>query len=298
MKRLFLLIMFCCLFFSSAQIEKDTTFTIQAELKKQIKKYPNIKIANVFLQNGIKAEYNINYKKLSNRNLSIDAFINAASTKLPAIVIFHGGGWKSGNKEMQNPMAQKLANLGFQTFTVEYRLSDEAKYPAAILDGIDAIRFIKENSKKFNINKKKIVILGCSSGAQMATLIGEQYPNEIAAIINIDGVLAFHHPESSEGNSAAFWLGGTYNEVPKIWEEASPLSHVSKKSPPILFINSQFPRFHAGRDDMITKLNAFKIYSEINNIEDSPHSFWLFDPWFQPTIDYIHNFLNLTLKNN
>jgi pectinesterase len=47
-----------------------------------------------------------------------------------------------------------------------------------------------------------------------------------------------------------------------------------KNSPPILFINSQFDRFHAGRDDMIAELNTFGIYSEIKKIENSPHAFW------------------------
>ncbi len=278
-----------------AQIQKDTTFTIRSEYQKQVKKYPEIKKATTVLSPKIKTEYYIQYKKLSRRKLTLDAFFNTSEI-LPAIIIFHGGGWKSGNKEMQNPMAQELANLGYQTFTIEYRLSDESKYPASIEDGIDAIRFIKKNAKKFNIQKSKIAVLGCSSGAQMATLIGEKYPQEISAIINIDGILAFHHPESEEGNMAEHWLGGTYKEIPKIWEEASPLFHVSKKSPPILFINSQFSRFHAGRDDMIKKLNTFKIYSEVKNIDNSPHTFWLFHPWFHPTIKYIDHFLKLILK--
>ena len=68
--------------------------------------------------------------------------------------------------------AQEMASKGFSCFTIEYRLSQEAKYPAGIFDAKKAIQFIKINAKKFQTDTTKIAILGCSSGGQMAALIG------------------------------------------------------------------------------------------------------------------------------
>lgn len=299
MFRIILLLFFSFTYIKNfTQIQKDTTFTINSEYKKNIKKYPFIKVPNIINSGSVKQTSNIIYKKIKDRTLKLDAYINITKNTKPALIIIHGGGWKSGNKEMQESMALEISNLGYQVFTIEYRLSDEAKYPAGINDLESALKFIIKNASKFEVNPSKIAILGCSSGAQMATLVGEKHPKKIKAIINIDGILAFHHPESQEGKYAELWLGGNYNQIPKIWEDASPLYHVSKNSPPILFINSQFDRFHAGRDDMITELNAYGIYSEIKKIENSPHSFWLFGPWFQPTIKYTTDFLNQTLNKN
>lgn len=296
MKSQFALLFLMLSVFCSSQIKKDSSFTIAAEYQKNIKKYPFIKEAVVH-ENNLEKKYNVVYDHSTGRALHLDAFINSSSKKLPALIIIHGGGWKSGTKEMQNPMAEQIAVAGYQTFTIEYRLSDEAIYPAATEDIIKAVRYLRKNAKEFKIDKRKIAILGTSSGAQMASLVGTKYPEEIQAVINIDGVLAFHHPDSTEGKYAALFLGGTYEENPEIWTEASALSHVSKKTPPFLFIHSQFKRFNAGREDFIKKLDQHSIYSEVKSIENSPHAFWLFEPWFTPTNTYIINFLNLNFKN-
>jgi pectinesterase len=76
-----------------------------------------------------------------------------------------------------------------------------------------------------------------------------------------------------------------------LWEEASPLAYVSKNTPPTLFINSSVERMHAGRTDYLKVLNENHIYSEVKTFSDAPHSFPLFDPWFEPTVKYIDEFL-------
>jgi pectinesterase len=81
-----------------------------------------------------------------------------------------------------------------------------------------------------------------------------------------------------------------------LWVEASPLVHVDGKTSPIEFINSSQARFHAGRDEMIKKLNALGIYSEVHAIPDTPHPFWFFNPWFEPTCEYSIQFLQKVFR--
>jgi len=71
---------------------------------------------------------------------------------------------------------------------------------------------------------------------------------------------------------------------------------VGKDTPPVLFINSALPRFHAGRDSVISILNKHHIYSEVHTIPNTPHPFWLFHPWFEPTVKYMVDFLDTILK--
>ncbi|MDX6191779.1 alpha/beta hydrolase [Flavobacterium sp. Fl-318] len=289
----------------------DTTYTIKSTYAKLIKKYPFIKIAEAKKDENVDQIYDIVYNKQKERALHLDSFVNSKEEKRnPVVILIHGGGWKSGNKNQMWVLAQEIASRGYTCFAVEYRLSTEAKYPQAIYDVKNAIKFIKDNAKRFHANPNKIAILGCSSGGQMAALIGttnedltfedtnntSKTSSKVNAIIDIDGILAFKHPESNEEEMAAFWLNGTYEENSENWNKASALSHANKNTPPILFINSSFERFHAGRDDMIAILNQNSIYSEVKTIANTPHSFWFFEPWLQETVGYTTQFLDKIFK--
>ncbi|WP_308224968.1 alpha/beta hydrolase [Flavobacterium sp. J372] len=292
----------------TGQSALDTSYTIHSTYTKEIRKFPFITIAKREKDKSITVNKNVVYKRIGNRALHFDAFFSNGGPTYPAVILIHGGGWKSGSKEQMNLLAQEIAARGYSCFCVQYRLSGEAVYPAAIQDVQAAIRFIKTNAAMFGADPGKVAVLGCSSGGQMAALIGTanaghksgdyNYPNHnvIDAIINMDGILAFHHPESKEGKVASQWLGGTYEEKPEVWEEASALTYAGDKTPPILFINTDMPRFHAGRDDMIAVLNKYNIYSDVKTIKSSPHSFWFFDPWFDQIVEWSVQFLDKVLK--
>jgi pectinesterase len=291
-------------------IIKDTSYSVKSSFLKYKNEFSSLKIIQQKNSKNVLEKNTITYKILPNRNLVLDAFINSKQNNT-AVIILHGGGWKSGDKSHIKPLAQCIASKGYSCFAIEYRLSDEAKYPESIYDVKDAIKYIKQQAKVFHIDTTKIAILGASSGAQMATLIGTTNNNPkfevdsnyktsstVQAIVNLDGILAFKHPESKEGKMASLWLGGTYEEIPEVWAEASALTHTDKNTPPILFINSQYERFHAGRDDMIKILNKYYIYSQVKTIPNSPHTFWLFHPYFNDTVNYIIQFLDRTFKDN
>lgn len=309
-KIVFILMLVSCAIKAQNSFSVDTSYTINSTYKKLVKKYPSITIPLIKKHKELNKISDIVYYNENGRALHLDAFIYDTRKRNPAVIIIHGGGWRSGNKNQMNNFAEEIADKGYSCFTIEYRLSLEAKYPYGIYDVKNAIKFIKDNAKKFKVNPDKIAVLGCSSGGQMAALIGTTNENpafedpenksksssKVNAIINVDGVLAFRHPESSEGEMASFWLGGSYEEKTENWKNASALNHADKNTPPILFINSSIDRFHAGRDDMIKILNQNKIYNEVHTIENSPHSFWFFQPWFDQTVLYTTNFLNKIFK--
>ena len=294
--------------FAFQDIQKDTSYSVTSSYKKYIKNFPQIEIVKPQQFQNITEIEDIIYKKRNARELKLDAFINTSENN-PAVILVHGGGWKSGDKSHMKPMAQYIASKGYSCFAIEYRLSDEAQYPEGIFDIKQAIQFIKANALKFHVDTTKVAVLGTSSGAQMASLVGTTNNNskfeektgyktstEVQAIINLDGILAFKHPKSKEGKMASCWLDGTYEEKPEIWEEASALTHVDENTPPTLFISSQYERFQAGREEMIEIMEKHNIYSQVENFPDSPHTFWLFNPWFKDTVNYITTFLDKTFK--
>ncbi len=296
--------------FSQTSFPVDTSYTVKSVYDKVKKDYPAISYIPVRKYESIIKKEDIVYKKINERELHLDAYFVKTKKPNPAIVILHGGGWRSGNKTQMTTFALEMATKGYSCFNIEFRLSPEAQYPAAIFDVKKAIQFIKNNAGTYNVDINKIAVLGCSSGGQMAALIGTtngkkefeeteincQFSSNVNAIIDIDGILAFKHPESQEGTVAGLWLGGSYDKIPAIWEQAAPLNNTDKNTPPILFINSSIPRFHAGRDDMIAILNQYGIYNEVHTIPNSPHSFWFFNPWFDETIRYTSRFLETVFK--
>lgn len=270
-------------------------YTIEATFEKLKKTYPFIRPLNLEFPENVMATRNIEYKNSGGKILQADIYHPFTfGQKYPGIILVHGGGWISGSKENERFLAQELASKGYVAMAINYSLSDDAKYPAAVEDIEDALKFLKKNHKQFSLNKKKIAISGNSAGAQLATLIGVK--NKVQAIVNIDGIVSFIHPESEEGNYAAYWLGATKSQNFQIWKEASPLEYVNKKTPPTLFINSSQPRFHAGRDDMMKLLKSYNIPTEFHEIKDSPHSFWLVQPCFDETLKYTVEFLDKVLK--
>lgn len=274
-----------------------TPYTNEATYEKLKKKYPFITPLNRTVPENIRIDKDVEYANINGISLKADIYYPIdQSKKYPGIALVHGGGWISGSKENEKYMAQELASRGYVAIAVGYRLADVAKFPAAINDVETAIQYLKKNRRKYSLDKNKIAVLGESAGAQIATLVGVQSKNKIKAIVNIDGIVSFIHPESEESTYAAYWLGYQQKDNVKVWTEASPLEYVNKKTPPTLFINSSQPRFHAGRDDMMKKLKSFNIPTEFHEIKDTPHSFWSAEPWFTETLDLTVKFLDKTLK--
>ena len=275
---------------------KAQPYNIELTFEKLKKKHPFIQPLNLDFPKNIKVSKDVEYKNSDGRSLKADIYYpDNSSQKYPGIILVHGGGWISGSKENERFLAQELASKGYVAMAINYSLSDDAKYPTAVQDIEDALKFLKKHRKEFSLNKNKIAIGGNSAGAQLATLVGVK--NKVQAIVNIDGIVSFIHPESEEGTYASYWFGATKSQNFELWKEASPLEYVGKNTAPTIFINSSQPRFHGGRDDMIKILEANKIYYEVYEIKDSPHSFWLVQPWFDETLDYTVKFLDKILRN-
>ncbi|MEZ4829887.1 MAG: alpha/beta hydrolase [Bacteroidia bacterium] len=292
-----------------ADFPRDTSYNPQAALRQIQKKYPETSLVRPALPKGISAKTDWVYHQEGDRALHADVFYPHKRNKkgYPGVLMIHGGGWASGTRSHQVPMAQQLAARGYVTVAVEYRLSPEAVYPAGVYDLKTAVRWMKANARKFGLDTTRIASLGCSAGAQLAALLGttngitkfegqEDYPgysSDIHAVINIDGIVSFVHPEAApekSGGAAKRWLG-PYESNTEKWKEASPLEYAGNGTPPFLFVNSSIPRFHAGRDDLIRILDSHGIYSEVHTLDNSPHSFWLVNPWFDPTLNLVADFL-------
>jgi pectinesterase len=301
-------------------IPRDTSFALYNTTVKVQKKYPDARLIIPELPAGCTKQENVVYAHSGDRDLHLDIFSPRAkkSDRFPCILMIHGGGWRSGSRQMEWPMAQRLAGEGYVTVTVEYRLSIEAQYPAGVHDLKTAIRWLRANAAARHIDRSKIAVYGCSAGGQLAALLGttgdmklfegdgahQGTSTRVQCVVDVDGIVTFMDPadtlndmDPAKPSASTLWFGGTVKQKPGVWKEASPIFYINKHTPPFLFVNSSLERYHRGRDEMVKTLGELGIYSEVHTIPDTPHPFWLFHPWFEPAYGHILAFLNKTLKN-
>lgn len=321
MKLLMALTLFFCFTSVSAQhhrmhadVPTDSSYNLADQVVKMTPKYPFIRLAEPVVTDSVKVLQNLVYEKLGKRALHLDLFLPTflAGTTVPVVVLVHGGGWRSGNKDMEHYMASVYARNGFAAVCVEYRLSMEALYPAAVQDIKTALRWVRASARRYHFDPTRVAIHGESAGGQLASLIGSwnvrvpkyhtksyaRYSDVVQAVVDVDGVQAFLHPVSSENGdksgkpgAGTLWFGVSSAVDSTLWVEASALTHVGAQSAPFLYIRSSIPRFTAGYTDVMRVLRANGIYCEEHLLEGTPHSFWLFHPWVDTTMDHAVSFL-------
>ncbi len=261
---------------------------------------------------GVIAKPDIVYVKRGKRQLKLDLFLPKPSKKVaPIVVLIHGGGWRQGSRTGEHSKAIWLANRGYVAASVEYRLAGEAKFPAAIHDCKDAVRWLRAHAKKFNASPDRIAVCGGSAGAHLASLMATAGPraklegangargsSEVQAAIVIagptetDGERAGEQSRKPDSNYRLF-LGGTIDEVRPIYTRASPAHWVSKETPPMLIIGEHSMD---SAQAILSKLNKLKIPNETLVLKGGIHGEWNWTPWFSITMNRVGKFLNQHLK--
>ena len=110
------------------------------------------------------------------------------ATPRPAIVVIHGGGWIEGDKSSFSTPANRVpgniidfARLGFVAMTINYRLSGEAPFPAALDDVRTAVRWLRANADKYHVKHEHVGAYGNSAGGHLALLLAMMPPAKAGA---------------------------------------------------------------------------------------------------------------------
>jgi acetyl esterase/lipase len=305
---------------AAAPAPAPDSYTAATTYEKLAPAYPFIRIAGSAPPPSVRALAGITYVRRGEHALQLDLYLPAhpKPVTVPGIVFVHGGGWRAGVRANFAPMAIRMAERGYAAATISYRLSPEAPYPAAVQDARAAVRWMRAHAGEYGIDPARIAVGGGSAGGQIAALAGVTdglarfdpdaragaVSSSVQAIVNIDGLSDFtseaarryEDDPARQPSSAGAWFGGRYAEKEALWREASPLFYVNAATPPILFIGSGQPRFSLGREEMVAKMREAGVPSQVVVLPDTPHSFWLFDPWLEPTVEAVDAFLRQYLR--
>jgi acetyl esterase len=113
-------------------------------------------------------EGSIPYRSVDGRDLTLDVMVPAGEGPFPVLVYLHGGAWVWGSPATHRKLTHRLAEQGFLTLSVDYRLAPEHPFPAGFNDCIHAIHFARHNAHRWAGDPERLVLAGDSAGANLA----------------------------------------------------------------------------------------------------------------------------------
>lgn len=209
--------------------------------------------------------------------LLLDLYLPASpeqSGPLPAIIHFHGGGWRTGGRSSLGPQVdaldlspiERLVDAGFVVASADYRLSSVAHFPAQLLDAKAAVRWLRTNAAAYNVDADRIYAWGDSAGGHLASLVGltagsAEYPGDDAGISDTVAAVAAWYPPTDllhmgaqrlpdavasaddPGSREALLLGAQPADAPDKAAAASPITYAGNHAPPFFLAHGTADRF-------------------------------------------------------
>lgn len=258
---------------------------------------------------GVTPHENIVFGTGGGRELKLDLYSPSGEGPHAAVMLVHGGGWTSGTKEAFRPMAAQLAARGFVTVTVEYRLATESPFPGAVEDCKAAVRWLRANAAAYKIDPARIGAVGGSAGGHLVGMVSttaefegvggnaEQSSALQAAVLmgaGVDQATRAQETPKPIQNQVVFF-GGTYAEKRDVYVAASPITHVTTKTPPMLFIEGEFDTPGERYVEMRKKLDELHVPNRLVIVQGGKHGCWGQNPWMMPMVDEIAAFLKTHL---
>ena len=198
---------------------------------------------------------------------------------------------------------------------IEYRLGGEAKFPAAIHDCFAAVRYLRTNAERLNLDPKRIGAAGGSAGGHLVGLMATGWKQEAlqgdggnpdrsprlqAAIVmagpmQVDSGSVAERSQPGKTSNATQWIGGDIEQKKDLYRLASADRHIDKDSAPILFMVGEHdqPQRNARARELLRKAG---VWSGLKIYQDGKHGCWNRNPWFGLMVDDMDIFFKDKLK--
>ncbi|MDQ1053577.1 acetyl esterase/lipase [Arthrobacter sp. SORGH_AS 212] len=199
----------------------------------------------------------------------------ASGAPRPAVVHFHGGGWRTGERSSLGPTVdsfglspiEQLVDAGFVVASADYRLTDSATFPAQLHDAKAAVRWVRAHAADYDVDPGRIYAWGDSAGGHLASLVGLTAGSAAFAddggtgtADGVAAVVAWYPPTDlvrmgaqarpdavasadDPGSREALLIGAQPADAPDKATAASPLTYVHTGAPAFLLIHGTDDRF-------------------------------------------------------
>ncbi len=228
---------------------------------------------NIAVPENITEHLGVEYCNLDGRSLQLDLYIPDSDRPTPAILFIHGGAWSKGKREDMKYYAVYFAKLGYAAATASYRLSTEAAFPAAVQDVKSAMRWMRANAKQYNIDADRIAASGNSAGGHLSMMLGYsssdgslegecgnlKFSSKPQAVINFYGPVDLTGEDAVDNGSVVQFMAGRIEDVKANYQQASPLTHITKDAPPTLI-------FHGTVDDVVNVSHGDRAAEKLKSV--------------------------------
>ncbi len=178
--------------------------------------------------------------------------------KFAAIVMIHGGGWVAGEKRQAREVrtASVLASRGYVCVDIDYTLAkkDSPSWPQCLYDCKNAVKFLRKNADKYNVDAERIAVMGGSAGGHLALMtaftgdekyktgIYDEFSDKVCAVVDLYGVtnvLSWRYTggDGTLKTNGDLLLGYSVQDKPQLWIDASPALIVKDDAPPTLMLH-------------------------------------------------------------
>ena len=220
---------------------------------------------------------NVPYARAGGHDLLLDLYLpgKAGSGRgRPVLIFLHGGGWRLGNKSTEvERVTELVGQTGYALASVNYRLSNEGRFPTQLLDCKAAVRWLRANAGRYGLDPRRIGVIGFSAGGHLASLLGttggvakledpgEGSPGQssrVQAVVDVSGPVDLNIPTSSLIGKLAVLgeLGSPASSKPDLVREANPSLYVHAGDPPFLIIQGD-------NDGLVTPAHAQQLYASL-----------------------------------
>lgn len=195
--------------------------------------------------------------------LLLDAYLPPARDKpRPGVILIHGEGWSSGSRSDMGVAAKEFATAGYVAFSIDHRPvyggATVHTWPAQLDDAQRAVRWVRAHAGEYGVDPGRIAAYGWSTGGHLAAMLGVRdtrdnsdpalapYPARVNCVVTLGADLDWTVPQIDDQfrQDLADYLGGTLDEQPESWRDASPLAWVDAMAAPFLIV-------HGGLDDAL-----------------------------------------------
>src|ERR1043166_9020195 len=139
---------------------------------------PLLFLSSIVSAAGLRTD--IEYGKAGDVSLKMDAWIPEGKGPFPAVVLVHGGGWNHGDKaDNFRWVFEPLSKAGFAWVSVNYRLAPKYRYPAAIDEVVQSIKYVEAPKHEYKVDLKRVALSGESAGGHIVAYIAARYGRDM-----------------------------------------------------------------------------------------------------------------------
>ena len=262
----------------------------QQTRRQQTQKKQQRKPAKYAVSDNVQVKRDLVYARVGDRELKLDLYLpkKPITEPMPCIVVIHGGGWRSGDKNRFASKAAYFADHGFAAACIGYRLLPSVKFPAPIEDCRAAVRWVRANATEYGIDPDRMGAFGGSAGAHLTAMLATSH--DVAELegkggnegvsTRISTAVALATPADMH---RYVQRSGASEELASL---ISPITHVDAESAPILLLHSKTDPTvpHKMSVDLQAKYKEAGVEAQLVSVEDAPHAFWNMEQWFGDTM--------------